>query len=538
MRGFQGILASTLLVVGLTGCGRKPACPNCGTVVVAATGEPTSIFPPLAFETVGRDIGDMVYERLADLQPGRPTIDEAAYTPAMAASWERVDSVTWRFTLRPGAHWQDGRPVTPADVQYSFDVFADSVIDAIARASLVANISSVTIADSSAVLVHFTHAYSEQLFDATYHVRILPRHIWEGAGPRAQWGEDTTLARLVGSGPYRVESWQRGQSLVLRADSTVSPLPDIRRLIWRFTDDPEAAANLLLSHEGDLLETAALAGADRLATDSAYRLIPFPSANYGLLEFRISGAKSRASDAILGNRDVRRALVSAVDRTAIARGLFGPEAKVPPGPISQLLWIWSRDIQTQSYDTVAATRALDGAGWIRGKSGMRSRGGRPLRLDILVPNTSSVRRRAAEAVQAAWRLIGVDASVSLVDFPVMQQRIARGDFDTFVGAWQDEPSPRGLAEQWSRGGWDDLNYGHYANPILDSLLVAAGRTSSASEATRIYHEVLDTINADAPAMFLFAPTNIAAVSRRLMPGTINPYSWLSGLPGWKLKEEK
>lgn len=536
MRGYQILLVSTLLPLTFLGCDRKAPCPNCGTVVVSATGEPSSILPPLTYETVGRDIGDMVFERLAELQPGRPTIDEAAYTPGLAAKWERVDSLTWKFTLRDGARWQDGRPVTAGDVQFSFDVFADSVIDALARPSLVPNISSVTPADSNSVLIHFTHPYAEQLYDATYHVRIVPRHIWESAGPRATWAEDTTTSRLVGSGPYRFESWQRGRSLSLRADTTRQPIPDVKRIIWRFNEDPEAAATLLLSHEGDLLETAALTGADRLVNDSLFKLIPFPSANYGLIDFRIKGVRSRPSDAILGNREVRRALISAVDRTAIARALFGPEAKVPPGPISQLLWIWSREIKTQSYDTVAAARALDASGWARGKNGMRVKGGKPLRVDILVPASSSVRRRAAEAVQAAWKLAGVEATVTVVDFPVMQQRIAAGDFDTFVGAWLDEPSPRGLKDQWSRSGWEDLNYGHYDNPVVDSLLDLAERTLSAGEATRIYHEVLDTLNADAPAMFLFAPTNIAAVSRRLEVTSINPYSWLSGLTGWKLRE--
>lgn len=538
MRGLRLLFASTLVAAMFSGCDRVNSCPSCGAVVISAVGEPPSIFPPLAVETVGRDIGDLIFERLADLQPGRPTIDEAAYTPGLASRWERLDSLTWRFTLRDGARWQDGRPVTAQDVQYSFDVFADSVIDANARSSLVANISSVNASDSNAVLIHFTHPYSEQLYDATYHVRIVPRHIWESVGPREKWSEDTTLSRLVGSGPYRLESWQRGQSLVLRADSTDQPMPDARRLIWRFTEDADAAANLILSHEGDLLETAALAGADRLAKDSLFRLIPFPSANYGLIGFRIRGTRPRSSDAILGDREVRRALVSAVDRTAIVRAVFGPEAKVPPGPISQLLWVWSRDIKTQQYDTVAAAKALDGAGWTRRGDGMRAKGGKPLRVDILVPSTSSVRRRVAEAVQAAWRLAGVDATVSLVDFPVMQQRIGQGDFDAFVGAWADEPSPRGLAEQWSRSGWGDLNYGHYENPVVDSLLNAAGRTSNATEATRIYHEVLDTLNADAPAMFLFAPTNIAAVSRRLDVMSINPYSWLSGLSGWKLRDSR
>jgi peptide/nickel transport system substrate-binding protein len=535
MRGFSLLIVASCATL-LSSCERKTACSNCGTVVIAAVREPSSIFPPLTYETVGRDIGDLIYERLAYLKVGRPTMDEGAYAPGLASHWERVDALTWRFTLREGARWQDGRRVTPQDVQYSFEVFRDSILDAAPRAQL-GTIASVEPSDSTAVLIRFTQSYPEQLYDATSHVRVIPKHIWEQAGDRARWTEDTTTSRLVGSGPYRLTTWQRGQSVTLVADTTRDPSPEVRRVVWRFAADPEAAANLALSHEADLLETAAIAGAEQLASDTSYRLMPFPSASYGLIGFRITGERRRPSDDILSSRDVRRALVQAVDRTTIARSVFGPETKVPPGPISQLLWIWDNEIKGLPYDINAAANALDAAGWKRGSNAMRMKAGRPLRIEMLVPSTSTARRRAAEAVQAAWKAAGVEGVVTLVDFPVMQQRIAEGNFDTFVGAWLDEPSPRGLADQWTRAGWDDLNYGHYYNPAVDSLLALAGRTTDPTEAGKLYRSVLDTLNADAPAMFLFAPTNIAAVSKRLEQVSLNPYSWLSDLPMWKLRPD-
>ena len=57
----------------------------------AATGDPSKLLPPLAYETVARDIGDQVFQRLADLAPGGTPIDASAYRPALAARWERVD---------------------------------------------------------------------------------------------------------------------------------------------------------------------------------------------------------------------------------------------------------------------------------------------------------------------------------------------------------------------------------------------------------------------------------------------------------------
>ena len=72
-----------------------------------------------------------------------------------------------------------------------------------------------------------------------------------------------------------------------------------------------------------------------------------------------------------------------------------------------------------------------------------------------------------------WRSAGAAVTVTSVDFPVFQERLGQGRFDAYIGAWIDEPSARGLADQWTRQGWAALNYGHYANPGFDSLFARA-----------------------------------------------------------------
>jgi len=101
----------------------------------------------------------------------------------------------------------------------------------------------------------------------------------------------------------------------------------------------------------------------------------------------------------------------------------------------------------------------------------------------------------------------------------------------------DEQSPRGLADQWTRHGWEALDFGRYANPGFDSLFQRAGQTHDLAAARQLYREALDTLNADAPALFLYAPENVAAIARRLDSVEINPYSWLSELPTWRLRPD-
>ncbi|MEP6688398.1 MAG: peptide ABC transporter substrate-binding protein [Gemmatimonadales bacterium] len=503
-------------------------------VVIAATGDPAHLLPPLAQETVARDIGDQVFERLADLAPGGAPIDETAYRPALAASWERVDSLTWRFHLRPDAVWQDGRPVTAEDVRFSFGAFADSVVDNALRPYL----TGITVVpeDVATVLIRFAEPSAEQLYDATFHVRILPSHIWAGRPP-STWGADTSVADLVGSGPYRVAEWKRGEFVRLAADTTAAQPPRIRFAIWRFVPDPEAAINLVLSHEADLLETAGSPDQQaRVARDSALRLVPYPSAAYGFLGFQIAGGPTGGPHPVFADAPTRRALAQAVDRETLARSTFGGAAKAPPGPMSQLLWIWSDSIHVLPFDTVQADRALDAAGWRYPDSATtRQRGSRALSFDILVPSTSATKRHLGAALQAMWQAVGAAVTVTAVDFPVYQDRLRTGEFDSYIGAWLDEPSTRRLTEQWTRAGWGALNYGHYNSPAFDRLLRRAEEADTPAKAGPLYREAMDTLNSDVPAIFLYAPTNVAVVARRLEGVEIDPYGWISGLRRWSAR---
>ncbi|HET6837342.1 MAG TPA: peptide ABC transporter substrate-binding protein [Gemmatimonadales bacterium] len=530
-----GLLFMATVIIGWPADVIRKACTDCAWAAIAAVGEPPSIMPALVQETVGRDISDQIYEKLANLSPGKPPIDAQAYVPALAQRWARLDSVTWRFHLRPGARWQDGKPVTSEDVAFSFDVFSDTLLGSPASYALGGRIRIVP-ENPSTFQVRFTEPSPEQLYDATYHVRILPKHVWHPL-PRAEWARDTVVGRLIGSGPYRLKEWRRGEYISLTADSLYPRRPGLLHAVWRFTNDPDAALNLALSDQWAVLETVGSPDrAKRVSADTNLTLVSYPSAAYGFLGFNLAGKGARGAHPILGDRKTRWGLALAVDRATLARAVFGPEAKAPPGPMSQLLWIWNDSIAQPRFNPAEAVRVLAAAGWRRdGTDGMLRRNGRRLSFDILVPSTSSTRRQLAVALQEMWRKAGVQATITTVDFPVFQERLAKGRFDAYMGAYLDEPSPRGLKDQWSRSGWGALNHGRYANPVFDSLLVQASGTSDPHRARRLWREAMDTLNADVPALFLYAPTHQAAIPKDFGSVTIDPYSWLHTLPEWELK---
>lgn len=520
---FPGLFAAISVVALATGCRpAKPPCDRCDLLVVAATGEPSTLIPPLVRETVGRDVSDYIYEKLANLKPGGVPSDTSAYTPGLATKWEPVDSVTWRFTLRPGATWHDGQPVTPDDVIFSFAAFADTALGAPGGAAIAG--LSVTADGSDKVLIRFPRASADELLDATWGVRIMPKRIWDPI-PRAQWGSDSGLAQLMGSGPFKVTEWQRGQSLHLErvAPSTGA----IKQIVWRFAGDQDAALNLVLSGEADLLETAiSPAARERASKDTTVVLRPYPSALYGFLGFRHADAQGRPHP-ILRDVGVRRALRLAIDRATLVKAVLGPEAAIPGGPTSRAIWLWT-DGASSGPDVARANQLLDSLGWARSGAGVRSKGGRKLGIDIMVPSTSGTRRQLAEGIQQMWKQVGVDATITAVDFPVFMERLqSQGRFDTMIGAALDEPGPRGLVDQWSKSGWGSQNQLRYSNAQFDSLANAAVLARTPDQARADWQKALKVLDDDVAAVFLYSPTNVAVATKRFAALTIDPFSWLS-----------
>ncbi len=514
-------------LVLLAGCSKTAGCDECDTLVVSATGEPATLLPPLVAETVGRDISDLVFERLAVLRTGAAPVDTGAFEPSLAERWQRVDSAGWRFTLRGGAAWADGTPVTADDVVFSFAASVDTALGAPAAGAL-GNVT-VTADGPNQVVIRFPTASPEQLFDATYHVRIIPKHRWDSI-PRSQWAADTGVGRLIGSGPYRIGEWRRGQSLTLERTGGGSPF---RRIVWRFAQDQDAALNLVLSGEADIVETAS--GPDaraRAGRQQNVDLIPYPAASYGFLNFRLAN-HAGVPHPVLADRTVRQALARAIDRPTLVSALVGPDAAVPPGPMSRALWIWNDSISTPPFDIQHAGRLLDEAGWRMGPDDIRARNGRRLSVEILIPSTSRVRKNLAEGIQQMWKQVGVAATIAAVDFSIFQERSETGQFDALIGAWLDEPSPRGLADQWTRPGFAILNQGRYFNPVFDSLVTTALAAPTPAIARQRWSSAIGLLNEDAAAVFLYNPTNVAVASRQLREVTIDPFSWLHEVRRWR-----
>src|SRR5947199_779407 len=270
-------LAGLTGLIVVAGCERPTGCSGeyCGTLVIASGGEPDILLPPVSEFAITRDVTDQLFLKLADLGLSGKRSGDEDFQPQLAERWEWDAPTTLVFHLDPRARWQDGQPVTAADVAFTYDAYTDTLVNSPFRPSL-RQIAAVTTRDSLTVVFRFRQRYPEMFYDAVYHLRILPAHLLREL-PRTQWRSAPFGRAPVGDGPYRFVAWKAGESIEIAADSTFfRGRPHIRRVIWRFTPDQTVAVTQLIAGAADRVQV--LVSPDHVQRARAgAALAPYPS---------------------------------------------------------------------------------------------------------------------------------------------------------------------------------------------------------------------------------------------------------------------
>jgi peptide/nickel transport system substrate-binding protein len=332
--------------------------------------------------------------------------------PWLASGFQRSpDGLSYRFELRDNVRWHDGRPFTSDDVVFSFE-YLEATKDTVASfIKSDRNLVSVAADGPRAVRFQLKEPLVTWERAVAAGTPIIPRHIWSTI---ERPGEAQDPAVLVGTGPYRLESYGRGEGTYLYAanDDFFLGKPFVKRLELTAVGDD---LNALRAGEID-----AGAPASDGAPVSAALLKPFrANPAFGILEgpadFPAALYWNLEKGGVLADVRFRRACAMAIDRRdLVKRVLGGAGAPGNPGflPAGHPFRV---DVEQYDFDPAAANRLLDKAGYTRkgGKGTRRDPDGRPLRFKTLVlPPLAPV----LELVVDALGRIGVDLDVVPVDF--------------------------------------------------------------------------------------------------------------------------
>ena len=528
-------LAAALL---LTACDDRDdaadgGTPAGGTVVIASSADAGNLLPPLIGDAQGKQVADQIFDRLAEIGPELNTVGDRGFTPRLAQRWEWApDSLSIAFHLNPAARWHDGRPVRASDVRFTHAIYRDKDV-ASPHAEVVQNLDSVVVRDSLTAVVWYGRRSPEQFFEATHQLQIIPEHLLRDI-PRKELRTAAFTRNPVGSGRFRFVRWVPGATIEIIADTAnYRGRPKLDRVIWSVAPDPMAASTKVLAGEADFFEALPREQVPEIEKNPELRTLRYPQLAYTFIGFN-------TQHPLLSDRELRRALVMAVDRRKMVRSVFDSLAVVATGPFIKAAAPAIPPIPQVDYDTARARARLDSLGWRDANGdGVRERAGRPLTFSLLVPGTSAFRVRMALLVQEELRKVGVDMKIEQVDFNVMSQRQDARRFDAIFGGLVLDPSPSGIRQtfttQAATGGY---NYVNYRNRVFDAQVDSATSTQDPERSRQHYARAYEMLVQDAPVMFMYEFQGLAGLHRRVNVTGIRADAWWAGIGEWHIPADQ
>lgn len=487
---------------------------DAATLVAAIGGDPGQLNPAITTNGGVHTASALLYDGLVALD------DSLRAVPALAERWEIEDGgKRYRFHLRRGVRWHDGRPFTAADVEFTFEHLLLR-FHARTRASMTPALSNVEAVDDSTVVITFRRPYAPLLMQLDVsEAPILPRHIYAGSDPL----RNPANVAPVGTGPYRFASYSpRNEVRYVANREYFRGAPAIDAVVLRIIPDGDTQVAALEAGEVDWLYAVPAPARRRLSADSRFRLMR--SAH--------SGGGSNCITTLGFNLDrpwfrdirVRKAFAHAIDRPQfVERILFG-DGRAADAPISsEIAFAHASGLAIPVHDPEAAARLLDAAGWSRRDGETRVARGVPGIADgtsFTIGFTAMPSQMVyGDLLRAQLRNIGIELRLEPLEPAVFAASVFTArDFDTAIGAYCNGTDPeigvRRMLVSSSIAPVPFSNMAGYRNAAVDALFDSAGSAIDVGERRRLYRLIQEAAVRDQPYVWLVETYTTRAYSAR------------------------
>ncbi|MDT7602035.1 MAG: peptide/nickel transport system substrate-binding protein, partial [Acidobacteriota bacterium] len=358
---------ATLLVLG--GCHRASSN-NAFVMVLEANPSPRGLNPLLASDAASERYRQLMFNTLMKKD------EHFDYVPELASNAQTApDGLSVTFTLRDGVKFHNGKPLTSADVKYTFDKmlasdspkaasFYESGTSASAPQSSNSNSSTPAPGASPAAarrLPFITAIEAPDPRTVVFRLRKPWLELFSNLIPIGIIQEgtfETQEQQPVGTGPYKFVSRNAAQQFVDFAafDDYWEGAPTVKNLRVRVILDSGTQQAGLLSGEVDVAANTALTPDTyvSLAKNPRLQVVQAPGANVQYLTMNTENAP-------LNDARVRQAIAYAIDRQSIIKNLLQDQARVAHSMIPPESWAYSEG-KVYTYDPAQAKKLLDEAG--------------------------------------------------------------------------------------------------------------------------------------------------------------------------------
>ncbi|HKY52029.1 MAG TPA: peptide ABC transporter substrate-binding protein [Candidatus Limnocylindria bacterium] len=564
-------LAIALAVVGLVGsaCGQPPpgggatsaptgtaaatATPTRGgTAIVAIWQFPSTLAAHYANQTVTDIVNNGVIEGLAE------TNTNGEYVPTLAtkvptvgnggakvsADGKKLD-VTWE--LKPGIKWSDGTAVTSADIKYTWEIWMKD--PKVNNRTGFSEIESIDTPNELTAVVHYKSVYAAYPLNF---FSLMPKHLLE---KEADISRTDYVRKPLGTGPYKVTDFKTDESVTLERNTNYrdSSKPYLDKVIFKSVPSSQVGLAQLKAGEVHAMWNLTEAQTPEVEKESALSLLVVQGPTVERIELNTAQNKEypdpNSVHPVLGDIEVRKALLYATPKQQIIDKLLFGKAKPGSSPVSQG-WAAYKEPQ-EGYDPAKANAALDKAGWVKGSDGIRSKGGVRASLTYATTTGDQLRERVQQVLVDEWKNIGIEVKIQNQPSAVILSGSCSGKDPRKLGTFDllmyaSTPSidphstilPRYHSKQIpTQADCAGQNYTRFKNTQADAAIERAGATLDQEQRKTAYAQVMKALNEAYVIIWMYDRANIDARRTELLGwegNTWRRFTW--NIQNWYLKK--
>lgn len=456
MKRFFAISMGFLMVIMLSACGADQSTQTAGTLVYGS-GDYTRINP--AMDEHG-EINILLFNGLTAHDGDNQVV------PGLARSWEFDEAdCTYTFHLEEDVTWHDGERFTADDVKFTVEAIMDPE-NGSENAPNYEDVEEINVIDDYTIA--FRLAAPNVAFLDYMTMAVLPEHLLRGEDMQ----ESAFFRTPVGTGPYKLESWDVGQAITLvKNEAYFRGEPNIERIVFKIVPDDNARAMQMESGELDL---ALLTPRDALAFAGReeYKSYEMKTSDYRGILFNFW------NDYWTKNRDIIPAVCYAIDRQAIIDAVLLGQGIVAYGPLQRNIYN-NEEVEHYDYDPDKAKEVLEAAGCTMGSDGFYERNGEKIGFVISVGAGDQVRLDIAQAAAQQLRGVGIDCSVEI------PTQVDWGGQMAYLIGWG---SPFDADDHTYKvfGTDKGANYSGYSNTKVDQYLTEARQSDDPAVRAEAY----------------------------------------------------
>ncbi|MEP6720113.1 MAG: ABC transporter substrate-binding protein [Variovorax sp.] len=495
-------LGALALAGGIAATRQSRAATGKGTAVLGIDADPPTLNLGTTTDFAAGDVSAKILEGLVWLDP------QYNPKPSLATAWTvSPDGKIYRFTLRSGVKWHDGKDFTSADVKFSLMEVTGKLHP---RAAPVFKNLGIEIdaPDALTVVVKLQKPYAPFLSQMTvFDAPILPRHIYEGSNI----GANPANQKPVGTGPFKFGEWKRGASIRLVRNDQYwdGDKPYLESIIFQVI--PQAANRVPALQAGELDELLDFytpkPEVPRILADK--NLAPRRGINIPAVYFMMFNTKSP----LFAKKEARHALAFAIDRQRLVKQVMNGIARPGAGAFGDgFKWLFNEEVgyaKKYPLDPAKARALLEKAGAKAGSTTVR------LPFDV----SRAQMRAQSQIIQDNLRQIGIEVKLEPLERSVYYDRVfAKKDFDLTLGSYFSAGDPAiGYTRLYNSyaGTAPNTNASGYANPKVDDLLSQAATATDRAVRAKLYKELQVILNDDLPTLVLFDEETVDTASRKL-----------------------